>query len=115
MFNTQTLIQNKIAKELQYLGYDLSHKGTQYLINAIEYVVSKPHNDLGILAKDVYPEIALMHNDSIHNIKCRINAATDIMYCNCELNKLKNYFYFDIDAKPKTKTIINTIINRLKL
>ena len=38
-----------------------------------------------------------------------------VMYYNCEVSKLKKYFHFDVDTKPKTKTIINTVLNNLKL
>lgn len=113
--NKSSLLKNKIIEELLFLGYDISHKGTQYLIKTIEHIASNPYNDLGKLEKDIYPKIAIMYNDSTHNIKCRINRATSAMYCNCEIEKLKKYFHFDIDTKPKIKTIINTIINKISL
>ena len=31
----------------------------------------------------------------------------------CEVEKLKKYFSFSIDTKPKVKTVINTIINKI--
>ena len=113
--NKSSLLKNKITEELLFLGYDISHKGTQYLIKTIEYIASNSYNDLGNLEKEIYPKIAIMYNDSVHNIKCRINRATSTMYCNCEIKKLKKYFHFDVDTRPKVKTIINTIINKISL
>lgn len=36
-----------------------------------------------------------------------------LMYYNCEIEKLKNYFNFDIDIKPKIKTVIETIVRKI--
>lgn len=107
------IIKNQVTEELLYLGYDISHKGTKYLVEVIEYIALNQNKNLEKLEKDVYPIIAKKSNNSVHNIKCRINNATTIMYCNCEIEKLKKYFHFDIDAKPKVKTVINTIIRKV--
>lgn len=107
------MLKSKITAELLYLGYDISHKGTNYLIKVIEYVALNPNNDLEKLEKNIYPQIATFYNDSVHNIKCRIINATTVMYCNCEMEKLKEYFHLAIDIKPKIKTIINTIVNKI--
>lgn len=107
------LLRNNIINELLYLGYDISHKGTQYLIKTISYIATNPNNNVKKLEKEIYPKIAEIYNDSVHNIKCRINSATNAMYCNCEVNRLKNYFKFETDTKPKIKTIINIIIENI--
>lgn len=107
------IIKNKIIDELLYLGYDISHKGTKYLTDAIEYIALNQNKNLEKLEKDIYPKIAILYNESTHNIKCRINNATNVMYCKCEIEKLKKYFHFDIDAKPKVRTVIDTIINNI--
>lgn len=104
------VLRNKIINELLYLGYDISHKGTKYLIKAIEYIALNQNEDLERLEKDIYPKIAMEYHQSANNIKCRINKATTVMYYNCEIEKLKKYFYFHIDAKPKIKTIIEMVI-----
>ena len=106
-------LKEKIIREILYLGYDISHKGTQYLIKTIDYIVSNPNKDLEKLERNVYSKIASSYNDSVHNVKCRINNETTIMYYNCEVEKLKKYFGFAIDTKPKVKTVINTIINKI--
>lgn len=106
-------LKNKIIKELLYLEYNISHKGTQYLIKTIEYIALNPNKDLEKLERSVYPRISTIYNDSIHNIKCNINRATTSMYCECEIEKLRSYFQFDKDTKPKVKTVIHTIINKI--
>lgn len=105
--------KKKIIDELLYLGYNISHKGTQYLIKVINYIASNPYEDLDILEKDIYPKIATIYNVSEHSIKCRINSSTTAMYYNCEIEKLKKYFNLSIDTKPKVKTVINTILSKI--
>ena len=112
---TSKILKNKITNELLFLKYDISHKGTQYLIETIDYIVTNSNREVESLERNVYPKIAAMYNDSAHNIKCRINNATTAMYYNCEISKLKEYFYFDIDKKPKIKTIINMVINKIMI
>lgn len=116
-YKEKTKYSNKLKKhiknELLFLGYDFSHKGTKYLIETIEYIALNPTKELERLESDVYPFLAKKYQKSVHNIKCSINRATTFMYCQCEINKLKKYFFFSDDRKPKVKTIIYTIINKL--
>ena len=106
-------IKNAIIQELLYLGYDLSRKGTQYLIETIEYIINTPLKDTSNLEKNVYPIIAKKYNVSIYNIKSNINRANNEMYCVCEVKKLKKYFNLEIDMKPKIKLVINIVINKI--
>lgn len=114
LLKTDNLYRKKVENEILFLGYNISHKGTQYLIRAIEYIASNPNKELDKLERDVYPKIATLYNDSVHNVKCRINRSTTEMYYNCEVEKLKKYFNFSIDTKPRVKTIINTILNKIQ-
>lgn len=107
------ILKNKITKEMLYLGYDISHKGTQYLIKTIQYIINNENGEVNNLERDIYPHIAKEYNETVHNIKCRINRATNSMYCNCNIARMKEYFYFEYDTKPKVKTIITTIINKI--
>lgn len=111
---TRKMVKNKIKKEILFLGYDLSHKGTQYLIQTIDYIVNNNCKGTESLEKHIYPIISKMYNDTSHNIKCRINRATEAMYYNCDMIKLKDYFNLQNDTKPKVKTIINTIIDNIR-
>lgn len=105
--------REKIIKELNYLGYDMTYKGTKYLIETIEYIVQNNNKDVCNLEKNVYSIISKKYNDSVHNIKCNISRANNNMYCECEIEKLKKYFYLDKDLKPKNKMIINVISNKI--
>ncbi len=105
-------LTNKIINEILYLGYDISHKGTKYLIDTIKYICLNA-NSLDNLEKYVYPKIAIQHQDNICNIKRRINKANTFMYYNCEISRLKGYFKFDQDTKPKIKTVITMVINNI--
>lgn len=113
ILNDNNNLRNKIIKELIYLGYDFSYKGTHYLIKTIEYIISNPDKYLENLEKNVYSEFAKSNNTSIHNIKCNITRANNMMYAECEIEKLKKYFGFTNDVKPKVKTVINTIVNKV--
>lgn len=106
-------ISNKITEELLYLGYNLSHNGTTYLIDTIHYMHNNRNKYLDNLTKSVYPIIASRYNKSVHNIKCSIVRETNEMYLVCKLDTLKNYFHYCEDTKPKVKTVINTILNKL--
>lgn len=106
-------IEEKIMKELLYLGYDISYRGTQYLISIIEYIILCKNDCMANLEKNVYPQIARQYHTSLHNIKSNINRATTSMYYECEMEKLKKYFTFTEDTKPKIKTVVTTIINKI--
>lgn len=109
----ENTIKNKIREELHFLGYNFSHKGTVYLMEAIKFVSLNPDKELENLEKTIYPTISKKYVKSVHNIKCSINRATTQMYYQCEIERLKKYFHFCIDKKPNVKTIINTIINKI--
>ena len=107
------LIRQKILKEISYLGYNTSYKGTKYLIDAIYHTIIHNNMNLDNLNKDVYPFLAIKYKQPIHNIKCNINRATVSMYYNCNSDRLRKYFSFCDDEKPNTKTIIFTIMNKI--
>lgn len=109
----QNTIEKKIVKQLQYLNYNLSHKGTQYLIDAIILIYNSGEYDIFNLKKDIYPIIAKRYNKSIHNIKCDINKANDYMYRVCKKERVKKYFKFFDDSKPTVKNVIYTILNKV--
>lgn len=112
-FKENKNIRDKILNELLYLNYDISHKGTQYLVSTIEYIYLN-NTYFDNLERYVYPTIAKLYNDTPNNVKCRINKETDLMYYNCEINKLKNYFHLNFDTKPKVKYVITIIMNNIQ-
>lgn len=106
-------IKKKIIKELTYLGYDISHKGTIYLVDSIVYAQGHQDKYFGNLKRDVYPAIAKKYNENLHNIKCYIARETTKMYVKCDYKKLQNYFCFAEDDRPNVRTVVNTVINKI--
>lgn len=106
-------IRNKINNELTYLGYNMSHKGSVYLSDAIYYIVSNQKYEFENLKKEIYPKVAYKHNKNVNNIKCNILRATEAMYFECETNRLMKYLNFQKDIKPKSKEIIYAILNKI--
>ncbi len=107
-------LELEIMNELLYLGYDISHKGTKYLADVINMVYMRGEELMGNLNKYVYPIIAKRYCQSITNIKCNILRATENMYYNCDEQKLMDYFLFQQIFKPNVKTVISTILLKLK-
>lgn len=106
-------LKNDIINELLYLGYDISHKGTTYLISSIEYAIRSKEKEVHNLRKDIYPVIAREYQESMHNIKCRIDKETREMYASCDIERLKGYFKYEDDYKPNVKEVINMVINKV--
>lgn len=103
----------KIANELKKIGYDINYKGTIYLIDAIFQMYLHKENLIDNLQRDIYPIISKKYNKTVHNIKCNITNATELMYYKCDINTLKEYFNFYDDTKPTTKTVIYTVLNKI--
>ena len=109
---TSVLLMKQIFSKLNYIGYNPFHKGTLYLAEFIFLV----YNNISYcenLRQKVYPILAQKHNKNLNNIKCSITSATNIMYCQCPQNLLKDFFNFCYDCKPTTKQVICTILNNL--
>ena len=105
-----TQLQNQ--KFLTYL-YDESLIKDLYfdLIYGIEHKANNPNQQN--LEKNIYPIISQNYNNTIHNIKCDINRANNMMYYECDASKLQDYFSLNKDTKPKIKTVVNTIIDKI--
>lgn len=106
-------LRPSIQSELLYLGYDFSHKGTQYLLDIINMIYLRGESLLENLNKLVYPVIARKYHQSCNNIKCNVIRSTEYMYYNCDEKKLLEYFSFCEPAKPNMKTVINAVITRI--
>lgn len=109
----ENIVKDKVIEQLQFLNYNLSHKGTQYLIEAILIIYQNKKFDVFNLKEDIYPIIAYNHNEIIHNVKCSINKANDYMYKVCKKETLHTYFKFFDDTKPTVKNVIYTILNKI--
>ncbi len=106
-------IRSNASKELTSIGYNLSHVGTKYLIDAIEISYCHNSNLTKNLNKNIYPLIAKRHTQTINNIKISINRATEAMYYNCHETILVDYFNLSTIQKPNIKTVIDTVTAKL--
>lgn len=100
-----------INHELAYLDYNFSYLGTKYLSECIALMYYNGYSKN--LTKEIYPIIATNYNKSINNIKCNIARATDIMFFDCDENRLKSYFGAHSTIRPRTKLVICAILNHL--
>ncbi len=110
----QSIIKDKIYKELEKLQYNFSYIGTQYMAEAIYELYSKNYIYTGgNLSKNVYPTIAENHNTTVNNVKCNITSATRAMTQRCSKEVMEDYLFCDENETPKVKEIMYKIINRL--
>ena len=109
---TQLTLSNKINKELEFIGYNLSYNGTKYLSESIALIYNNYYSSEN-LSKNIYPVIAKKHNKTVNTIKCNIISATNSMYYKCNEIKLKQYFNLCTTTKPKPKLVIHTVLNKL--
>lgn len=107
-------VRKRITDELIYLGYNLSHNGTKYLIETIYilYILDGYYDDN--LETDIYPIVAKKFGKNWNNIKCSIRYATEIMSYECEEQKLLDYLYNYTFLNPGPKTIIDAVLGRIK-
>ncbi len=106
-------LKENIRLELQQLGYNLSHKGTVYLIDAISLIYTKKIEDDLNLKKDIYPILAKKYNKPIYSIKSDIVKATNFMDATCSKAKKKEYFSFEDNSKLTVKLVIYTVLNNV--
>lgn len=112
-YSCEIIIREKIRTELEYIGYNLSYNGSRYLEETIFELYKNKESYFDNLSKDIYPIIAKKYDKSVNTIKCNIIRATDIMYYECNIERLKSYFKFYTDSKPKPKLVAFTILNKL--
>lgn len=110
---TNEELDKNILKELEYLGYNLSHCGTKYLLDCIKIDYIKYDGEAENITKQIYPIISKKYHKTNFSIKNNIIKATDYMYNECEEKKLLKYFHYIVDTKPTPKTIIKTIVRKL--
>lgn len=112
-YNLENNIKEKIERELKYLEYNFSHKGTRYLLETIYMLYNLKDYYDDNLSKDIYPVIGKKFGKSSNNIKCCIRYATEIMTYECDEKKLTNYLYDYSYIKPGTKRVISAILGKL--
>lgn len=107
-------IRQDILEELLRLGYNIKHRGTRYLLEAIEIACQfKEEQLVNNIEKNLYSKIANRHSKSIQNVKSNIMKATDCMYVECDKNIINEYFNFLNNYKPTPKLVISTIVSKI--
>ena len=110
--NQEMLLKLKITKELQKVGFNLSHKGTHYLSETI-YLISTKQGYAENLTRTIYPKISKSYNKNLNNIKCNITSATDAACRNIDEYILDKYFKLSAPIKLTTKMIIYSVLQKL--
>lgn len=100
-----------IVKELIEYEYDFANIGTILIVDIVEYICNNDNyiELLKNLEKNVYIHIAEKYNMNIKTLKSDIAKATNKMH---ETRCLK--FPEEEKSKKTTKTIINSIVNKIK-
>lgn len=107
------IVERYVKAELMNLKYNFKYVGTIYIFETILFIINSNNIDLlENLEKNVYSIVAMRHKKTVNNIKSDIVKATNIMYNDCTLNYLLQYFSFEQDTKPTPKLIISTIVNK---
>lgn len=109
-----TQLKNIIQKELTYLGYKPTLKGTKYLLETIYLLLTLENYLDNNLSRDIYPLVAQKFNTTSVNVKYNIRNATLDMYYNCTEDKLSQYLGYKLLYNPNTKDIIDAIVNNTK-
>lgn len=107
-------IAELILDELKYIGYKIKYKGTLLLAVAILEVFKHPKEGFDNFENRIFPIVANTYNINPSSLKSIINKATNYMYRDCDIDKLKEYFHFYEDTKPSVKVVATEVYNRVK-
>ena len=106
-------IKEIIKKELSYLGYNFSLRGTKYIEDAINLIYLK--NCECNLEREVYSQLSKTYMKTAHSIKVNIQNSTNAMIDVCGYKNVLEYLGIDAYYGVGTKAIICAIINKIKL
>ena len=110
----KTSLDYRIYKELNYLNYNPSYLGTNYLKETIELLYNYVSFEDVKIEKTIYKKLAKKHKKSVNSIKTNIINATNLMCYDCDSSKLNDYFGLCTNEKPTPKIVIMTIIHKIK-
>lgn len=82
-------IDDKIYDELEKINYNHIYIGTEYLKESIKFDYLKYNREASNIQKQLYSLVANEYKTSIFNVKNNIIKATNLMYLNCDIIKLK--------------------------
>ncbi|MCI8397674.1 MAG: hypothetical protein HFJ52_08790 [Clostridia bacterium] len=106
-------IQEKIIIELKCIGFDFKYDGTKYLVDTILEVYLNREKMIDNLQGYIYPFIAKRYNKTVNNIKNNVINATEYMYRDNSIEKLKKYFRFIEDSKPTVKQVVQLVASKI--
>ena len=104
--------RERIVKELEYLGYNFSLRGTKYLEDAINLIYLK--NCDCNLEREVYAQLSKTYMKTAHNIKVNIQNSTNLMIASYGYDNVLEYLGIDSFYGAGTKAIICAILNKIK-
>lgn len=110
--NTNQNVKEIIRKELEYLGYNFSLRGTKYLEEAINLIYLK--NCDCNLEKEVYSQLSRTYIKTGHTIKVDIQNSTNAMIDVYGYKEILKYLGIDSNYGVGTKAIICAILNKIK-
>ena len=101
--NKSNLTNNNILLKLAELGFNISHVGTSYLADCINY---KTSNEV-CKTKSIYEEVAKKYYKDPNTINWAIYNCVESAYNNDSDNKLSKFFKLYDGRKPTPKYIID--------
>lgn len=108
----EIILETKIKKILSKLGFNLTHIGTKYLIDAIKYL--RINNIEKAKLNDIYHYLSKKHNKSENTVKGNIRKATEYMYKHYNQNVIIDFFnYLELVELPTPSEIIFTILEKI--
>lgn len=112
--NRNEILRYKVLQELKYLGYNLSYTGTKYILDIIMIMFENSDAFNTNIRKNIYPILSEKYNKTENAIKANINKATELMYFECEEDKLKEYCGTAMEDKPRPKLVMNAILAKIE-
>lgn len=112
--NKKDILKYKILQELKYLGYNLSYTGTRYILDIIMIMFENGDAFNTNIRKNIYPILSEKYNKTENAIKANINKATELMYFECEEDKLKEYCGTAMEDKPRPKLVMNAVLAKIE-
>lgn len=109
----ENILRKKIKKELNSIGYNYELLGTTYIEETIYILYTLKYYSGDNFEKDIYPIVAKKYGKNVHNVKCNIRNATDIMYLENKIEKLKEYFQKENLNNFKSKKIIKKVLEKI--
>ncbi len=108
----EIILEIKIKKILKKIGFNLTHTGTKYLIDAIKYL--HINNIENVKLNDIYCYLGKKYNKSQNTIKGNIRKSTEYMYKHYNRGALIDFFdYLELVELPTPSEIIFTILEKI--